>query len=162
VKVRAIAVSAVVVLLTAFLTPSVAEPARAASITISPATYVEPVAHPIRVLAASKPRLTQKSHTVHRTAVRPVALSSFARCVIHHESLTGGLYKAQNPTSTASGAYQFTNGTWLHYQMLAGFGHKYSRAKYAPPHIQDAVFAYAFKHGGARNWNGTHCGHGTT
>lgn len=46
----------------------------------------------------------------------------------------GGDYTAQAPRSTASGAYQFINGTW------DGFG-GYERARDAPPDVQDAKAA---------------------
>lgn len=45
-----------------------------------------------------------------------------------HES--GGHYQAQNPDTSASGAYQYTDGTWARY---AG----YPRARLAPAEVQD-------------------------
>lgn len=48
-------------------------------------------------------------------------------------------YGAQNPNSTASGAYQFIDGTWQALTRKYGIGTEYSKAKYAPPAIQDAV-----------------------
>jgi hypothetical protein len=45
---------------------------------------------------------------------------------------SGGDYTAESSSSTASGAYQFLDGTW------GGYG-GYARAKNAPPHVQDAA-----------------------
>jgi hypothetical protein len=58
---------------------------------------------------------------------------------------SGGNYTAQNPTSTASGAYQFVNGTWQGLTQQSGIGTQYPTAKSAPPNVQDAVAAYALE-----------------
>ena len=52
---------------------------------------------------------------------------------------SGNNYGAQNPSSTASGAYQFIDGTWHALTKKYGIGTEYSKAKAAPPEIQDAV-----------------------
>ena len=54
---------------------------------------------------------------------------------------SGGNYGAQNPSSTASGAYQFIDGTWQALTAKYGIGTSYPKAKLAPPEIQDAVAA---------------------
>lgn len=54
---------------------------------------------------------------------------------------SGGNYGAQNPSSTASGAYQFIDGTWNALTAKYGIGTTYPKAKLAPPEIQDAVAA---------------------
>jgi hypothetical protein len=54
---------------------------------------------------------------------------------------SGGNYGAQNPSSTASGAYQFIDGTWNSLTAKYGIGTNYPKAKLAPPEIQDAVAA---------------------
>lgn len=43
-------------------------------------------------------------------------------------------YQAKNKTTSASGAYQYTNGTWGNYG-------GYPEARLAPKHVQDAKFA---------------------
>lgn len=87
-------------------------------------------------------------------------VARFARCVINHESASAGVYQARNPISSASGAYQFVDGTWRSYSKRAGVPF-YRRAYLAPKLVQDKVFRYVVEHGGARNWKGTHCGYGT-
>lgn len=82
----------------------------------------------------------------------------FARCVRNHESATAGLYKAQNPVSSASGAYQFIDSTWRHYAQRLGYS--YARAVYAPPAVQDRVFRLAASES-PLHWKGTNCGWGT-
>lgn len=80
----------------------------------------------------------------------------FLACVRAHESATQGLYQAQNPTSTASGAYQFLDSTWRNVAPKAGFP-GYSRAKYAPPRVQDHVALWLYNNGGRSAWSGTGC-----
>jgi len=48
-------------------------------------------------------------------------------------------YQAKAQTSSASGAYQFTNGTWQRAAANAGFGGQYPTARSAPAWVQDAV-----------------------
>lgn len=65
--------------------------------------------------------------------------------VMQRES--GGNITAQNPTSTASGKWQFINGTW------AGYG-GYAEAWMAPEHVQDAKAAELWAGGaGCGHWS---------
>lgn len=78
----------------------------------------------------------------------------FLACVRRHES--GGNYRAENPVSTASGAYQFLDSTWR--TMSARAGHRgWGHAASAPPHVQDAVAQYTVNSGWSSAWNGTGC-----
>jgi hypothetical protein len=83
-------------------------------------------------------------------------------CIRHHESDRGPYphangYRAENPSSTASGAYQFIDGTWR--TMSARAGHAgWGHAANAPPWVQDAVAVYTVQHGGIGNWAGSGCG----
>jgi LAS superfamily LD-carboxypeptidase LdcB len=56
---------------------------------------------------------------------------------------SGGRYTAGNDAgkSSASGAYQFIDGTWKAQASKVSGASQYSRAKYAPPDIQDRVAA---------------------
>lgn len=52
---------------------------------------------------------------------------------------SGGNYTIQSPVSSASGAYQFVDGTWRSLTSKFGIGTEYPRAYMAPPEVQDEV-----------------------
>jgi uncharacterized protein (TIGR02594 family) len=52
---------------------------------------------------------------------------------------SGNDYQAQNPTSSASGAYQFIDSTWQSLTKKAGIGTEFKSAKEAPAAIQDQI-----------------------
>jgi muramidase (phage lysozyme) len=92
---------------------------------------------------------------------RQTQLHPFLVCVRRHESDRGAYphlrgYTAQNPRSSASGAYQFIDGSWRTLSARAGYP-GYARAKQAPWFVQDAVALHTFKNGGRGHWNGTGC-----
>lgn len=97
----------------------------------------------------------------HRTdavwAQFPAWVQAFALCVSHHESWSGHMWTAENPISTASGGFQFIDGTWRAWRDRAGVkapGH----AAYASPQTQAYVFAFGLTHYGGRGaWSGTGC-----
>lgn len=81
----------------------------------------------------------------------------FLVCVRNHESATAGLYAAENPSSSASGAYQFLDSTWRVVSSQAGYP-GYARAIHAPWWVQDAVaYDLAIERGQRFHWNGTGC-----
>jgi hypothetical protein len=92
---------------------------------------------------------------------RNIQLDPFLTCVRHHESDRGGYphtngYGAQNPYSSASGAYQFIDSTWRNVSARAGHG-GYARASHAPWWVQDAVAHHLAYSGGRSAWAGTGC-----
>ena len=90
-----------------------------------------------------------------------MSFASLAQLVQSYES--GGNYAAQNPTSTASGAYQFTNATWAQYAPQAGYSvADYPTAAAAPPAVQDAVFAQTVSQVGLQPWTCAGCDPGLT
>lgn len=85
----------------------------------------------------------------------------FLTCVRHHESDGGAYphingYGAQNPYTSASGAYQFLDSTWRNVSVRAGQG-GYARASQAPWYVQDAVALWMYRNGGRSAWAGTGC-----
>jgi len=85
----------------------------------------------------------------------------FLTCVRRHESDNGAYpyingYGAKNPSSSASGAYQFINSTWRTASARAGHG-GYGSAAQAPWWVQDAVAIDVVNSGGRSAWNGTGC-----
>lgn len=82
--------------------------------------------------------------------------ASLADLVKNYES--GGDYQATNPGSTASGAYQFINSTWLQYAGAAGIDtRQYPTAGSAPASAQDAVFNQAVAANGLGDWTCAGC-----
>lgn len=62
---------------------------------------------------------------------------------------SGGNYQAQNPTSSASGAYQFLTSTWQSLDASAG----YATAASAPESVQDAAAVELYNAAGTTPWN---------
>lgn len=90
-----------------------------------------------------------------------IQMNPFLTCVRHHESDRGAYphvngYGAQNPVSSASGAYQYLRGTWVTVSARAGYG-GYPTAASAPPHVQDAVAMWHYKNLGPSAWAGSGC-----
>jgi muramidase (phage lysozyme) len=124
------------------------------------AAIVMIVALGVAVLASCTPEEIALARRIHseRTSAQN---HPFLTCVRHHESDRGPAphtngYRAQNPVSTASGAYQFLNGTWRTVSARAGYA-GYARAKDAPPYVQDAVAMWTLRNVGKSPWNGTGC-----
>lgn len=64
---------------------------------------------------------------------------------------SGHNYTAENPDSTASGAYQFLDSTWAGYK-------GYSRAMHAPPALQDERAIMEYEQNGTTPWvSSQHC-----
>jgi muramidase (phage lysozyme) len=106
------------------------------------------VAVPVHAVQTTLPR---------RNAKNAQMIEHIMKCIRHHESDTAGGYRAQNPISTASGAYQYLDGTWRAFSHQAGYAHSPRHAKNAPPWMQDAVTRWALWNGHAKSWHGTWC-----
>jgi hypothetical protein len=86
----------------------------------------------------------------------PAWVESLGRCIAHHESWSPHTWTAENPSSSASGGFQFIDGTfagWLGRAGISGSRHAANNS----PVIQVRVFAYAVTHGGKHAWAGTNC-----
>jgi len=84
------------------------------------------------------------------------AESSVLAQIQAHES--GGNYTAQNPTSTASGAYQFIDSTWQFASQHTGVGTQYATAAQAPPSAQDVNALWLLRNYGPNSttsWGGS-------
>lgn len=118
------------------------------------AIAVTRAALPISKASAVPPRATRsRAPHVHRTPNagpskgkgRPrVGFSALELRISWCESKHD--YRAENPTSTASGRWQVIDGTWARY---AGYRH----ASSAPPWIQDRWARAYFDKNGYRAWN---------
>jgi hypothetical protein len=119
-------------------------------------------------------------HGAHAQIVReasriPGPLRPFADCVSDRES--GGSYTSRNPTSSASGRWQFLDTSWrvhggIHYMVTARLrGHGLPAAaagdvraflrdtpihKWPGPY-QDTAFVAVILSGGWHHWKGAHC-----
>ncbi len=62
---------------------------------------------------------------------------------------SGGNYRAVNPASGASGAYQFLDSTWRTLPQSRG----YAKAMHAPPGRQDRAAQTLYARQGTRPWN---------
>jgi muramidase (phage lysozyme) len=97
-------------------------------------------------------------------AEQPGWLWSLSRCIRNHESINVGHYQAENPVSTAAGAYQYIQSTWDGNARWAKWNGRYVARKYvgkpashAPAWVQDVVFIHTISRGGIKAWNGTGC-----
>ncbi|GAB3581281.1 transglycosylase family protein [Calidifontibacter terrae] len=75
-------------------------------------------------------------------ATLPTVLTKIRYCE------SGNNYSAQNPSSTASGAYQFLDSTWRGLSASAGYSH----AKDAPQSVQDAAALELYNSSGTAPW----------
>ncbi|AXQ63292.1 hydrolase [Streptomyces phage Comrade] len=92
-----------------------------------------------------KPKVQQPRANTNGNSNNHVAPGGIAACIRKYES--GGNYRALNPSSGASGAYQFMDGTWQSVTGLPGKAMNYSPAQ------QDAAFWKLWNNGrGASHW----------
>lgn len=117
----------------------------------------------ITVLAACNPEVMQSD--LERTY-------NARQCIIDRESRNAGVYTAENPVSTASGAYQWLDSSWRTYLPWAEKAYNVTlvspeeeargarqHAAYASPYAQDVVASYAlvYKPQNLRPWPYTKC-----
>lgn len=91
----------------------------------------------------------ERAAAARRRAARSRAPRS-AAAILACENRTGD-YRAENPTSTASGRYQFVDGTFRATKAAQAGG--WTHAADAPPEVQDAAFAEVWDDGrGSHHW----------
>lgn len=116
----------------------------------------KPAPAPAKPKPASKPQKSNSSWAAGDWERFSPHIRAAAECVARHESWNAGLWVAKNPYSSASGAFQFIDGTWRASAKRAGVGQQYARAYLAPPRVQASVFAYVWRTSPSA-WNGTGC-----
>ena len=104
---------------------------------------VKTVVKTVYVTVAPQPTPTNPSQSTPTSSQPVVQSGGAAACIRRLES--GNDYFAQNPASSASGAYQFLDQTWQSVTGLSG------RAKDYPPATQDAAFEKLWAGGAGRS-----------
>jgi hypothetical protein len=116
--------------------------ARAKAARIAKVKALKAKAQKAKVAKQKKAVVKKKPKT---TKTKKVGLSGIAACIAKYES--GGNPRAQNPRSSASGLFQFIDGTW---RAITG---RSDRAKDAPVSVQIAAFYKLWDGGrGAHHW----------
>ena len=115
---------------------------------------------PFEAKAASEATYRDSHHAVWDHT--PRWIRDLGKCIRHHESINAGHYRADNPKSTASGAYQMINSTWQGNAKWATWrgdrvARTYKTAASAPRWVQDVVFIHSIRNGGIKAWHGTGC-----
>jgi hypothetical protein len=131
-------------------TPAQPTPAPTVTITSLVTVTASPAPQPTVTVT-----VTRTATPVSRSSQRPPVGSdeAFLRCVVHRESR--GNPRAENPTSSASGLFQFLDGTWRAYARESGVGARYARASSAPPSVQWALARWVVEHKGRYPWKPT-------
>lgn len=112
-----------------------------------------PVIAPVTSGSTSHTSITTPTPDTSALSLWPAATPSWVistfNCIADvHES--GGNPRAANPSSTASGLYQFLDSSWMDY----GGGQYASRAMYASVPEQNAVAWHAYQVSGFQPWDG--------
>ena len=104
--------------------------------------------------AVAEPEPQPQSHSgLSGAAAAVAACESGARQSNGTAALGTHNWNAQNPTSSASGAFQFIDSTWRTVAAQIGAS-QYPRASSAPPAVQTAAFEHLWAGGaGAHHWN---------